>query len=342
MSRPLKLSRDLSKMPVERYRLPKDGRKWKRVACERMALAGWLAVHGDGDGSRIFPSVKSMIRHFGWSRRKVFYLLDDLKALSLLEPSDHYHGERGARIRCMNLPAFLEAGVQDSPGAEVQDSGAGVQDSRAEVQSNVAHIPTPNRHRSEALDFEVESWEGKRAPKSSSSYPDRSKNDDDLDRFPDTSESSSQTQSKSAAEEKSDINSAGVQSRQQNQNQAPEIDIDGRIENRKREAEDILLKRGWDGHVVSAALQIIQERSDHSGTVPASAKYYVTAFDVAMADECDKIRIAKRADRRRRAEMPSTTAELEQIASDIEHESKTSQRPVTEVLQNRAARARSA
>jgi hypothetical protein len=112
-SKPLKLTLDLRNVPVERYRLPKDGRKWKRVACERHSLAAWLATYGDGDGSRIFPSVKSMARHFPWSRRKIFYLLDDLKALGLLESSDHYHGERGTRIRSMNLPAFLEAGVQD-------------------------------------------------------------------------------------------------------------------------------------------------------------------------------------------------------------------------------------
>jgi hypothetical protein len=134
-SRPLRLSRDLSKVPLERYRIESnDSRKWKSIARDRMALAEWLALHGDADGSRIYPSEASITRHFGWSRRKTFYLLGDLKALGLLQGGG-LTSEHGTRVRRMNLPAFLGAGVQDS-------AGAGVQDSRAGVQSNVA----PNRH----------------------------------------------------------------------------------------------------------------------------------------------------------------------------------------------------
>lgn len=130
-ARPLRLSRDLRDIPLDRYRLPKDGRKWKAIARERMALAEWLGTHGDGDGSRIYPGVDSMIRHFGWSRRKTFYLLADLKELGLLS-SAGLTSEHGTRKRRINLEAFHGAGVQDSPRA-------GVQDSRAGVQSNVAH-----------------------------------------------------------------------------------------------------------------------------------------------------------------------------------------------------------
>jgi hypothetical protein len=152
-SLPLKLSRDLREIPVERYRLPKDGRKWKAIARDRMSLAGWLATHGDGDGSRIYPSVRSMVLHFGWSRAKTFYLLDDLKKLHLLEPAErdtprenratrHNRGpltsEHGTRVRRMNLPAFLGAEVQDSQNLQKAE----VQDSMAEVQSKFG----PNRH----------------------------------------------------------------------------------------------------------------------------------------------------------------------------------------------------
>jgi hypothetical protein len=145
-SRPLRLSRDLSRVPLDRYRIPeKDGRKWKAIARERMALAEWLAIHGDADGSRIFPSVASMMRHFGWSHGKTFYLLNDLKELQLLKSSG-LTGEHGTRVRRMDLAAFIGAGVQDSAGAGVQDSrsspGAGVQHSRAGVQRYVGH----NRH----------------------------------------------------------------------------------------------------------------------------------------------------------------------------------------------------
>jgi hypothetical protein len=119
-----------------------------------MALAEWLATHGDADGSRIFPSENSITAHFGWSRRKTFYLLDDLKQLHLLESSG-LTSEHGTRVRRMNLAAFVGAGVQDSQSS----AGAGVQDSRAGVQSNVAH----NRHLTDTglvAGFEVENLTG--------------------------------------------------------------------------------------------------------------------------------------------------------------------------------------
>ena len=145
--RALRLSRDLGNVPVENYRLAKDGRKWRAIARDRMSLAEWLAIHGDGDGSRIFPSVGSMTRHFGWSRSKTFYLLEDLKTLELLvrrTDGRKLTGEHGTRIRRMDLAAFLgRAGVQDSQASPV----AGVQDSRAEVQSNVGHNRHLTRHK---------------------------------------------------------------------------------------------------------------------------------------------------------------------------------------------------
>ena len=130
-ARPLRLSRDLRNVPLHKYRLPTDGKKWKPIARQRMALAEWLATHGDPDGSRIYPGEPSMTRHFGWSRRTTFNRLKDLKTLGLLS-SEGLTSEHGTRKRRMDLTAFLGPGVQDS-------QGAGVQDSRAGVQSNVAH-----------------------------------------------------------------------------------------------------------------------------------------------------------------------------------------------------------
>ena len=148
-ARPLRLSRDLRNVPLDKYRLPKEGRKWKTIARQRMALAEWLATHGDADGSRIYPGEKSMTCHFGWSRATTFRLLKDLKKLHLLE-SKGLTSERGTRVRSMNLSAFLgsgagvsdssAAGVSDSSAAGVSDSSAaGVSDSRAGVSGNVRH-----------------------------------------------------------------------------------------------------------------------------------------------------------------------------------------------------------
>jgi hypothetical protein len=130
-ARALRLSRDLREIPLDRYKLDKDGRKWKAIARERMALAEWLATHGDADGSRIFPSVNSMIRHFGWSHGKTCYLLDDLKSLALLE-SEGYSRVRGTRRRRMNIRAFVEKVV----GNPVENMAARA--AEAEPESNIA------------------------------------------------------------------------------------------------------------------------------------------------------------------------------------------------------------
>ena len=148
----MKLSRQLASVPVEKYRMEKDGRKWKTVALDRMALADWLGTHGDGDGSRIFPGIATMANKFGWSRRKVCYLLDDLGELRLLESTPHYSRLKRTRIRQMNLTAFLTPpappppppppgpGVQDSPAEESNIQGAGVQHSTLDSHSQECNI----------------------------------------------------------------------------------------------------------------------------------------------------------------------------------------------------------
>jgi len=104
-----KLSRELAAIPIERYRMWKDGRKWKAVAGERMSLAEFLGNHADGDGSRVYPAISTMMRKFGWCHGKVCYLLDDLRELRLLEDTPNYSGPQfhRTRIRKMNLDVFL-------------------------------------------------------------------------------------------------------------------------------------------------------------------------------------------------------------------------------------------
>jgi hypothetical protein len=73
--------------------------------------------------------------------------------------------------------------------------------------------------------------------------------------------------------------------------------IELKIQQCIEEAKALLLRKGWDPHLASAALQLIEERSDHSGTIPKSAKYFIVAIDTAMADPRDKAEIFKRAGR---------------------------------------------
>ena len=146
-SGPLKLSRDLAKIPVERYKLPSDGRKWQHVARERMALAEWLGVHGDGDGSNIFPAVKSMQDHFGWSHGKTCYLLRDLETLGVLL-RDGRHGESGPRKRRL-IPSALAEQESKIGASTVQDT-SNQQSKIDDQQSNVTLDTTVTRPASQA------------------------------------------------------------------------------------------------------------------------------------------------------------------------------------------------
>jgi hypothetical protein len=240
-----------------------------------------------------------MTRHFGWARRKTFYLLADLKELRLLESTGHLTEEHGTRLRRMNVSAFFSQ-------AGVQDSKTGVQDSRAGVQSNDAH----NRHLTGAdgnsagggFDFEVPAVDVKagQGAKSSSALPDR-KADDDSARQPDWES------------------------------------IESKIETNMQSAKNVLLRRGHEPHFVDAALQSIKERSDHSGSIPSSTKYFLDSFDRVLADPRDKATITNRAEQRARI-MP-TAPELLASAEELERESKAIGQPIKVVLENRLRKA---
>src|ERR1700730_15896324 len=76
---------EICKVPVESFRKPTDGRKWKAAASARKTLAVQLAGYADADGSSIRPSTQTLADQTGFSRRKVCYLLDDLKELGFME-----------------------------------------------------------------------------------------------------------------------------------------------------------------------------------------------------------------------------------------------------------------
>jgi hypothetical protein len=290
---------------VCRYRLSRDGRKWRLIARERMALAEWLATHGDADGSRIWPAVASIMRHFGWSHGKTFYLLKDLKDLGLLESSG-LTSERGTRVRRMNLAAFLGAGVQDSPGAGVQDSRPEQESKIREQESNVTLDTTVTlTDTGPGGGFEVGSLKGggfeagslkggRRGESSSSAFP----ADDELAPHPDW------------------------------------VPIERKTERLIEEARTTLIRDRWPAYVVDAGLSVIEERSDFSGTVPASANYFVCSFNSAMADHCDKTKILKRAEQRERF-IGCTETEIRRRADEIKRESEASGRPSKEIVEER-------
>ena len=94
---------DACKIPIEVFRIPTDGRKWKAAASNRKTLMIQLAGYANADGTSIRPSTKTLADQTGFSRRKVCRLLDDLKVLGLCERVGRY-GQRGAAIRKLVLP----------------------------------------------------------------------------------------------------------------------------------------------------------------------------------------------------------------------------------------------
>lgn len=118
-------------------------------------------------------------------------------------------------------------------------------------------------------------------------------------------------------------------------NPCPDWDlIESTIEKHKHEAKTTLLLGGWAEHIIDAALDYIEQRSDHSGSIPASANYFLAAFNAAIADPRDKKVITKHASQRARLRLG--LIELTAVARKLEQESKASGRPLKEILELRA------
>jgi hypothetical protein len=79
----------VSALPLERYRLPDDGRKWTR-ARNRQSVLNFLARFANDDGTFLrratnySPGELRLMKHFHFSRQWVEILLDDLHQLGFL------------------------------------------------------------------------------------------------------------------------------------------------------------------------------------------------------------------------------------------------------------------
>jgi hypothetical protein len=84
-------------LPLERFRLPRDGRKWRQLARARAALLEHLASFANPDGTftrdaiNYSPSTKRLTRRF--AERSFYRHASDLRELGLLTWTrfDHYH-----------------------------------------------------------------------------------------------------------------------------------------------------------------------------------------------------------------------------------------------------------
>lgn len=107
-----KCSQQVRNIPLERYRLPNDGRKWKQATRSRSEFLVRLSTYANGDGTFVrdgrnySPSLETLSKHVGHG--SYYKLTDDLRAAGLLSWARVNHYDR--RIYTIHLTEQ----VQDS------------------------------------------------------------------------------------------------------------------------------------------------------------------------------------------------------------------------------------
>jgi hypothetical protein len=94
-------------LPLEAFRLPRDGRKWKQLARSRYGLLLEISMYANGDGTflsadakiNFSPSAKKLLRHR--TKDTLYRLANDLRELGLL--SWHRQNHYGRRFYWIQL-----------------------------------------------------------------------------------------------------------------------------------------------------------------------------------------------------------------------------------------------
>jgi hypothetical protein len=110
-------------LPLEAFRLPDDGRKWKQLARSRSSLLLKISTFANGDGTfqsqngetNYSPSAKRLLRHY--ARDTLYRLSNDLRTLGLL--SWHRENHYGRRFYEIHLS---KKQVRYSPEEQVRYS----------------------------------------------------------------------------------------------------------------------------------------------------------------------------------------------------------------------------
>lgn len=138
--------RDVQDLSPSTFALPDDGRQAKHLQRQRKALAMALARYADADGSASYPSIETLTKPLGMSRRTVFYHLAALRTLGFLQDGD-IHNFHKTRVRTLDVQRMVERPVQSSDndlcnleGSPVQSSRVPVQSSQVPVQSSQAPV----------------------------------------------------------------------------------------------------------------------------------------------------------------------------------------------------------
>lgn len=84
---------ELAELPPSEYALPTDEPKPRRVRDARRDLAMHLALHFDPNTGTIRVAAQRVCYELGWDKLRLVKILDDLRALGLIERVEFEDGE---------------------------------------------------------------------------------------------------------------------------------------------------------------------------------------------------------------------------------------------------------
>lgn len=137
--RSMKCTRDIRLFPPSDYRLPDDGRQWLHVCERRKTLFILLSTYADGDGSHINVAIGTLAEAQGWSYRTVCRLLDDFRALGILNDGELDPRYQNTRSRSIDIEALRR---RHENGQIVR---SGVTSSIAGVPSSSSGVPSSQK-----------------------------------------------------------------------------------------------------------------------------------------------------------------------------------------------------
>ena len=145
-----KCSQEIERLPLEAFRLPTDGRKWKQSARSRCGLLLRLSVKANPDGTFIgangqnfSPSFERLSKHV--SRGSYTRLTNDLRDLGLLSWIREKHYDR--RAYTIHLPEHSQDSSKQYPDSlgTLSTLGDGTQNQYPDSSKSVStmvHIPS--------------------------------------------------------------------------------------------------------------------------------------------------------------------------------------------------------
>jgi hypothetical protein len=332
----------IRKLPLETFRLPRDGRKWKQLARSRYGLLLEISTFANGDGSFLSPDPKinfspsftKLLVHR--SRDTLYRLANDIRELGLL--SWHRNNHYGRRFYEIHLP---EKQVRYSPENRSDIRGenrSDIQNNRSD-QEDVITGPTSRPYPS------LESLPSGGSPSASPPLvSDQNRlgehgveHADHHHRFsPNTGnrkpkpDDDDECVSPKAVVPETPEQPGGVTSG------TPEAP--SRIELLIEKAKTLLVNKGHERDYVEISLERIDQRSYESGKTPVNVAYFLTAFQNQENDQAEKALVwdlaAERRARRAKFGIPLDLTTLRLTPEQEEARRSFNERPVEKVVED--------